>query len=76
MATRRELPLAPLATPANHITCYDCPSVGNTGKDDATGQLIAWCNAKQCIVAPEFGCDKHPMYYARVKPVKPAKPQT
>ena len=40
-------------------TCHDCRYVGKQGKDDATGQAIAWCRAKDHIVAPERGCWRH-----------------
>ncbi len=52
----------PLVT--NAVTCLDCPSVGAVGKDDATGLPIAWCRVKNCVVAPERGCDRHPGWYA------------
>lgn len=51
----------------NRVQCYDCPSVGKVGKDDADGVPIAWCYAKGCVVAAERGCDRHPMFYARRK---------
>ncbi len=55
---------APLTVLGNRVTCYDCPSVGKVGKDDATGKPIAWCHAKSHVVAPEHGCDRHPRYYS------------
>lgn len=53
--------------PTNKVTCYTCPNVGAAGKDDATGKPIAWCNAKAVVVAPERGCDRHPLLYARTR---------
>ncbi len=61
--------MIPLAI-TNTVTCYDCPNVGKTGKDDGTGKPIAWCNAKSIVVAPERGCDRHPNLYAKTKAAK------
>jgi hypothetical protein len=66
------------ATPhGSRVGCHDCPSAGGFGKDDATGLPIAWCRAKGCVVAPERGCDRHPLYYAtrRLTPPHAAEQQ-
>lgn len=51
--------------PGNVVTCYDCPMVGATAPNDGSGKPIAWCHAKGCVVAPERGCERHPLYYAK-----------
>jgi hypothetical protein len=53
-----------LLRPTNAVSCCDCPNVGQTGTDDATGKPIAWCRVQRLVVAPEFGCDRHPDRYS------------
>jgi hypothetical protein len=45
-------------------TCWTCDRAASFGTDDATGKPIAWCVVKNCIVAPERGCE----YYHAVEP--------
>jgi len=43
-------------------TCWTCAYMVNWAKDDGTGRPIAWCGAKNQIVAPERGCE----YYKHI----------